>query len=306
MFKFNASLHAATRRMLLGLIAGIVIACVPSASFAKEFSKIVVFGDSLSDNGQLFALSGGTFPPFPYFQGRFSNGPVWVEDLAVRLHVPLEDHAFGGAFTDANNIDSGIVPGAPGMQTSVADYISSHGRLDPRALYIVWGGGNDYLNGFQFDPSIPVGNIVAEIRALAAAGAKSFLIPNLPDLGSVPATLGTPFSDLFNQLTGAHNAILAGALESLHAALHGDKLYLMDDNALVRDMRANPAAYGFSDVSEPAIAVFPASAAGFLFWDAIHPTSAGHEALAGLAIRTLDRHLDHGHDDDDDDGGCDD
>ena len=49
---------------------------------ASVFSQIYAFGDSLSDNGNVFAATGMGFPPAPYAQGRFSNGPVWAENLA--------------------------------------------------------------------------------------------------------------------------------------------------------------------------------------------------------------------------------
>lgn len=299
--KINASRYAASLRLLVRLAAGLLIAFAPLRASAKEFSKVVVFGDSLSDNGQLFALSGGAFPPFPYFQGRFSNGPVWIENLAARLGVPLEDHAFGGAFTDASNINSSFVPGAPGMQTSVAAYLATQPRLDPKALYVIWGGANDYLNGFQTNPNIPVSNIVAEVLALDARGAKSFLIPNLPDLGSLPVTLSSPFGPLFNQLTAFHNAILAGAVQSLRSTQHGDKIYFMDANALVRNIRANPSAFGFTNVNDAAISVFPFSAEGYLFWDAVHPTAAGHVELSNLAFNIVGREEKHGQEDDDND-----
>jgi hypothetical protein len=58
-------------------------------------SRLVVFGDSLSDNGNLFELIGQPLPP--YWDGRSSNGPTYAEQLAQLLHVPLDDLAFGGA-----------------------------------------------------------------------------------------------------------------------------------------------------------------------------------------------------------------
>src|SRR5687768_12602152 len=77
---------------------------------ADTIDKIVVFGDSLSDNGNFYTLSSrlhradSNVPIVPasppYASGRFSNGEVWVEDLAKSLHVPLEDYAYGGAWAE--------------------------------------------------------------------------------------------------------------------------------------------------------------------------------------------------------------
>jgi hypothetical protein len=47
---------------------------------SQPFSRILVFGDTLLDTPNFYRLSGG-FPPTPHFQGRFSNGRIWVEPL---------------------------------------------------------------------------------------------------------------------------------------------------------------------------------------------------------------------------------
>jgi len=76
------------RRLVLAAFAFVLSG---SAVPAGRINQIVVFGDSLSDSGNLFAATMGTTPPPPYYQGRFSNGPVWVEDLAGRLGVEMAE-----------------------------------------------------------------------------------------------------------------------------------------------------------------------------------------------------------------------
>ena len=68
------------------------------------------------------------------------------------------------------------------MQGEVTAYVAAHPAVDPNALYVVFGGANDYLNGGQTNPAIPVANITNEITTLAGHGARYFLVPNLPDL----------------------------------------------------------------------------------------------------------------------------
>src|ERR1051325_6177463 len=92
-------------RWILSAILLATLFSTAQVANADQFKRLIVFGDSLSDNGNLFALSGNTYPPPPYYLGRFSNGPVWVEDLAERLGVPLDDFAVGGANTDTTNIN---------------------------------------------------------------------------------------------------------------------------------------------------------------------------------------------------------
>jgi phospholipase/lecithinase/hemolysin len=65
----------------------------PSVSnLSSDISELYVFGDLLSDTGNLFRAtseaSGEGFPPPPFFEGRYSNGELWVEGLASELGVP--------------------------------------------------------------------------------------------------------------------------------------------------------------------------------------------------------------------------
>ena len=68
-------------------------------------STLVVFGDSLSDNGNLFDLTG--FPQPPAWEGRASNGPVYAEQLAASCTCDLDDRAFAGA--EASNTSPPLI-----------------------------------------------------------------------------------------------------------------------------------------------------------------------------------------------------
>ncbi len=295
MVKVSSLVRHGALRALTGIAIAVIITVAPMLARGQEFKKVVVFGDSLSDNGNLYRLSGNTFPPPPYFHGRFSNGPLWVEGLAADLRVRLDDHAFAGAFTDARNLFDllGFIPGTPGMQTSVGSYIREHRHLDSKALYILWGGANDYLNNnYLLGPPNPfavVTNLTDEIEALAAQGATTFLVPNLPDLDTLPGTLvlDPVTRGGLNYLTAVHNAILAGALYNLQLEHPAGTFYLMDVNSLVRTIRANPGAYELTDVSDQAILVSERAAKRFLFWDDVHPTIRGQRLLTELALDTL-------------------
>ena len=111
------------RLAVAAIVGGLVLGSVPVG--AEPISQVVVFGDSLSDNGTGFyavttaaAAAGvpGVFPvPFspPYDSGRFSNGPVAVERLAQQLGAPLVDLAQGGATTGIGNSLDGGSPTIP-------------------------------------------------------------------------------------------------------------------------------------------------------------------------------------------------
>ena len=49
-----------------------------------------VFGDSLSDNGNVYDATSGIIPATPYADGRFSNGRIYAEYMANRLNLTLE------------------------------------------------------------------------------------------------------------------------------------------------------------------------------------------------------------------------
>ncbi len=77
--------------------------CVAHAA-SPTYDNLIVFGDSYCDVGNIFALTGGAEPAAPYYNGRFSNGPIWLDHVAGFLGVPLKasalggtDYAFGGA-----------------------------------------------------------------------------------------------------------------------------------------------------------------------------------------------------------------
>src|SRR4051812_44740389 len=162
---------------------------------AAPFSSVVVYGDSLSDNGNLFAVAGQPGPP-AYFPGRASNGMVAVELLAGLWGVPLSDYAWSGATTGiGNHLDAGGTPTSlgmnnlPGMTTSFSLSSAAIAPLASSALLIVWGGPDDFLSPSPLDPTpIAVANrafsdIVGIVSGLRSLGAQHILVPGMPDLG---------------------------------------------------------------------------------------------------------------------------
>jgi phospholipase/lecithinase/hemolysin len=187
---------------------------LPLKATAATFSQLFVFGDSLSDTGNAFIATGGlvnptqaTPPSPPYFPGRFSNGPIWVDTLAQKLNVNLTpflalsspdptasiNFAVGGATTGEFNA---FVPSPPfppsGLQAQINAFTSLKAAglpADSNALYTVLAGGNDFISG-SIDPSGSVKNVSKAVTDLYNAGARNILVGNLPDLGKTPRALG--------------------------------------------------------------------------------------------------------------------
>jgi phospholipase/lecithinase/hemolysin len=265
----------------------LVVGLTPTPATA-DFAQIIVFGDSLSDTGNVFAAIG--FPPPPYFQGRFSNGPIWVEHLAGRFNLPAPtpslrggtDYAFGGAESGL-----GFSPaGAPNLGTQLNSYLAGN---TPGAdqLFVLWAGADDIFNG-QTNPGAIVANLVGHLTRLTQAGARQFLVGNYPLLGETPfgRTLDPLARQGLNTLTLAFNSLLESELRRLEQSLPV-AITRLDTFTVFEQIRANPAAFGFTNVTAGALPSGVPSGIGYLFWDTVHPTTAGHRLIGDEAFRAL-------------------
>jgi phospholipase/lecithinase/hemolysin len=275
----------------------VAVGMIAAGARAEPFSGMVVFGDSLSDTGNLFTFTGEAVPASPpYFQGRFSNGPVWVEHLLSLLDVDpdlLVNFATGGATSGTTNITASE---APGLLTQIDAFAASGSPVDPEALYVVWAGANDFL-GNVADPeaaiTTAVTNIATAISTLAALGASTILVPNLPDLGKVPEIRESGDAALIAGATAlvvAFNDALAATLDNLAAMLEID-LIPLDVFALLEDIVADPAAFDLVNVTDRCLSADQTTICDtpeqHLFWDGDHPTAAGHSLLADAAAADL-------------------
>ena len=75
------------RLIAVVLIAIVALCRITPTHAGSPYSALYAFGDSLSDVGNVFAASRGTEPARPYFQGRFSNGPIWLDYLAAQFRT---------------------------------------------------------------------------------------------------------------------------------------------------------------------------------------------------------------------------
>lgn len=273
-----------------------------------EVKDLWVFGDSLSDTGNLSALSGGTVPGPLYFDGRFSDGPVWVETFADRLNLDFDisapfpfssNFAIAGAFTGPNGLAD-----QPSLTTGVLSQIGIFfglgGSFDSDDLVVVWAGANDYFFTAT-DPGDAVDNLVLAVTLLAGRGAEHFLVPNLPDLGTTPlAVLEGRVSELRDK-TNEHNSELSQDMSALADQLDVE-IVVVDIGTAFADVLKKQRIYGLTNVSESCViqlldgSRIPSGACpdegsylnstGFLFWDLIHPTGSVHELISVFAKAT--------------------
>ncbi len=274
-------------------------AALATAASAQSYGRLVVLGDSLSDNGNLYLASGGTQPPSPpYFQGRFSNGRVFTELLgfnaanfngAVTGSINL---AYGGSRTDNN------VAFPPGMRQQLTTYLGRGGAFGANDLVSVLGGAN---NIFQALPTAgvstnPVAAITPTLSAavadmnflvndIAGRGAGTILVTNLPRLGITPQFRTSPAAALADYAGSTFNSSLQTALLTTAAARPGTNIILFD-LAKVSDLLASsPGRFGLSNVTEACFngVTVCANPDSYLYFDGVHPTAAGHRLIATLS-----------------------
>jgi phospholipase/lecithinase/hemolysin len=285
----------------------LILAClVPTTAAAHPFTSLVVFGDSLLDSGRAYALSEGFYPPSPPYAQRFSNGLVASEYLAGALGLPLlpastpggTNYAVGGATTGTKNVswETDIPPGLQsiaalqhtGITTQVGEFLAGGPPVDrAHALFMVWGGPNDivlaHLTGGDIAAAAgaAVGNLVGAVEALALGGGQHFLVPNMVDLGKTPEFLGTELENPLRTLIQGFNAALADAMSALETGL-GVDIVLYDTFGAFDNVRADPEAFGFTNVTDQCLAdldVLLAGCPGYVFFDFTHPTSQAHRLL---------------------------
>ncbi|MEH2244392.1 SGNH/GDSL hydrolase family protein [Nostoc sp.] len=271
----------------LALLIFIMVVAAKFMDKTHPITELYVFGDSLSDTGMVFRATAGMYPPNPtYFQGRYSNGRVWIEYLAESLHLSSKqtnNFAYGGSTT--GNVGNSYVPS---LLNQVQSFRQTHQQTNSDALYVLWAGANDYLQGVS-SATIPVKNLTIAINSLTDVGAKKILVGNLPDLGQLPATRTSKNSVNLSALTQAHNQGLRRSLKIL-SQQHSDlEIVILDANTLYRDAIANPAAFNFTNVTTPCLSGSDtcSNPDQFLFWDGIHPTAAAHRIIGKTAFSTI-------------------
>jgi phospholipase/lecithinase/hemolysin len=308
-----------SHRLLL-LASWLAFALSASAAGAQSFDRLVIFGDSLSDPGNHFIAFGTTshqpFVPIPdasYAIGghHFSNGATWAEQLAQDLHSPKSGGPAlraPGLFTNYAVGQARARAGAPtfpfyDLGTQVGLFLEDFGgHASGDSLYVIWIGADDVgdaLSVLATDPSGATSAAIIEeaivavagnVQGLWLSGARTFLIPNLPDLAITPAirAVGPAAEFAAAQLTFGFNTALDQASAALQA-LPQIQLIRLDSNALFHQLLAAPAAAGLTNVDDACLTfgvighAICATPNRYLFWDGIHPTTAAHGVLAEVA-----------------------
>ncbi|KAL4403114.1 ester hydrolase [Malassezia pachydermatis] len=302
---------------ILALLSATCALALPTTPLLEEratstnYTSIVVFGDSLVDNGNgTYLLSNKTWPSDrAYFDGRFSNGETWPEQLANLLHVPhVHDFAYGGATTNNSAAqgysDYNSTLPVPDVIHQVGQYLDLvNGTADPSGIYIVSGGSNDVFFGTAKTLDLfglaetAVRTLEAEARRLIRHGAKTIVFPTLSDMTKTPAALhysnlidivgSTLFVDHFNKVLRS----------AAHDVSRDATVYIFDLHEAVGRIKSHKKRYGLDNVSDACLqgTTKPEVEKGvkrhvcnnpdaYFFWDIYHPTAQAHKLLGDAAL----------------------
>ncbi|MBL8470769.1 MAG: hypothetical protein KF778_02315 [Rhodocyclaceae bacterium] len=274
-----------TRRLprLTSLVFSAGLAFGANHALATPYSDFYLFGDSLSDTGNMQLVSGGAVPPAPYFNGRFTNGPNWADRFAAESglftspQTPLlpgsllgnvgDNYAWGGARTYGHSIPA--LNSLARLSSQVGAFASQHGGVaDPNALYVVWIGANDMQDAIgaavtSYQNALIGGATVAAAQQTAMQDIDSAVSLAITNINSAIATLMLMGADEF-LVANLPDLVLTprlapGGIFSQYASMTFNNAllsllqtrpgtaHLYDVYSAFNEVVANPAAYGFTN-----------------------------------------------------------
>jgi phospholipase/lecithinase/hemolysin len=265
-----------------------LLVCCSLTFSASAFDAIVAFGDSLTDTGN------EPSEPYLHYEGRWSNGPLWIEQLSVTLGFPYNasnNLAHSGAQTD--DTYNQVVIYTPTNDVS-------------NTLFVVWAGGNDFLQEYKtywFDDagwaqftSYSANNLSNAVVNLRSKGARYILVPNTVDVTTIPLLNRLPsfVRSYLQSKVKMFNNKLSRALTALQAKYPDITIYKADiyigEKTLLKTYKAN----GFKKKSPDALSdpklldkSFDGPGAKYVFWDPIHPSSKAHGYIANYFYTAL-------------------
>ena len=289
----------------------LLLIILPISAFAvgKPFTNIYVFGDSLSDNGNIASLPQYSFLNSAPFANAFTNGPVAVEVLATYLGLKANpSRHLVGTPVGTNYAIAGASAGDTGdPNINLSSQIDVFLRYQPNnlapedALYIVFIGGNDGIDALSKPGKPVIKNAVQaidlNIRKLINAGAGAIMVVNVPNLGLAPAisALGTNVAKKASLLTKQFNSNLSSHLNKIEKDLYVDiidyDLFQLSNIVATNRMglgyiNSTQACYNTAELKYYPRCDSGANFEGFYFFDNLHPTKVSHERM-GSAFYSL-------------------
>lgn len=253
---------------------------------SSNIDQIYVFGDSLSDTGNVLTFTGGQFPNTPYAPGRFSNDDIWTDYFTDELDLDVPpvtkpfsgddglNFAIGGATSGDDNI--GVVPLGLEQQTDAFELLTKLQSSEDlnKDLFSLWVGANDYFSYIQDDPNttdvvetnfpesgkdanravmeVVDTNIGGAVHDIIDAGGENILLFDLPDLDRIPLAQNLTEQDRnkLGELTDRHNERLSNLVGEIETSNPNVNIIEVGINDLFDRIRENPNKFGFTNATD--------------------------------------------------------
>ncbi|MBO1328935.1 SGNH/GDSL hydrolase family protein [Acetobacter suratthaniensis] len=306
----------------LCMVAGLAPLLLQAQLRAAEvpFKALYVFGDSYSDNGAARAVSTeavkakmpqATVLPAEesaglYWNGRWSNGPTAVEDLAHALGATMTNVAVGGARCGSGNYYTWLDGWRDtGLRGQVLSFVAQGRKLDASALYVLGASANDFFLHTDMASPKALADIAQScaqdmkdaVQILHDHGARNFLILGAYNLARVPAVAQEPHAAAQARLFEAdYDRKTRQALASV-ATETGVNLIWFPWSAVTETLLANAQANHLTDTVHPCQPTLPAPGkacatpdAAF-WWDEYHPTKQAHALIAQQMLEVVRKNI---------------
>ncbi|KAJ3366345.1 hypothetical protein GGF31_008073 [Allomyces arbusculus] len=279
----------------------------------SRFDRVIAFGDSSTDSGNVFNLTKGAWPvPESYAQGRFSNGRTWVEYLArhvVSKRAPvLRNFAFGGATTDSKMVQGYTGPNSDIAVPSVMEQLVLFAKdvkrnphlLEGRNLYAIWAGDA------AISPDTLANNLIRAVEAIDDIHAHTdhartphILLLGMSDFNYMPyfATLDDASRAKFIAANQAFNAALAKHVQAYRTTMTAmrrrARVTFVPTVHVVSDILANPEGFGFPRGAVAAGCLNDNLAVckdpdNHIYWDAFHLATKTHSVLGDAVANVVE------------------
>lgn len=325
-----------TSRRLRRALGLALVVCLAQALHAAAFPEMVSFGDSLTDVGNVAGVTeAGVAPVIDgyYKETHFSDNVIWDEILADYWGLPARTPgrwksttqtprpkgnvwAWGGSEAAKGTVQpTGVTQPIPNLLTEVKTYLEVN-TPDPKTLYTIWSGADNLLVGDKFGPKAAVKavkTIEASMRLLQLAGARHFLVFNMPKMGDTPdAQSGGRIDEIAGDI---YSISFNTALRNTVRKLRRDRTFtaritvvdayhelVQAVNSVKTTGTYTPSFFvpgppvTITNVTGMALDVFQSTGTfptNYLFWDDVHPTTQGHQIIAGLALKALHKRQRH-------------
>lgn len=294
------------------LLKYIVITLFFSNSYAAYFDSITVFGGSYADVGMGYIIStagppNSPIPPSPpYFQGKFSDGPIYLEYLPklIDANYPLLSMAVGGSTTGtANAEDVNNVRGLGGVATQIQRFQNTFQFINPKSLTILEAGFDNFIllneEGKLSDPvqviqgiATAISELKSDVKGIKQLGAHQIVLYTLPDPKTIPVFKEDP----------ANLPVLEVIADTINHSLkemaktQNEDVFIYDFYHIVDDVLAEYAAAGgnINDHTLTIVSVDPyvvvqngPNPANLAYWDGIHLTTQIQSILAKYLASVL-------------------